>query len=443
MYKPGVIACLFIVLLVGACGCSLAASGSGTANGTTAREMPTLPDTYVAGEGTPVPGNTVVTPAPVNTGPANIAGDQTNVTMTETSLPCNGNSCGFVSNSTSSNPDAPVSSFSANVTKVYVVPPNPVVPIQFTDGSTNSPTSWYWLFGEYGSTSDAQNPLFTYQGYNYYNVTLIAKNTYGSSSSTATISVCPVMTSFVSNTTNGNVPLTVNFTDTSAALSGTPSAYLDSHWFWKWDFGDGVTSTLQNPTHTYTAAGDYTVRLDSGNDLGSCWNTAEIVVQPFTATFTADPTSGLNPLTVLFVDTTTDPTETGRYWDFGDGTTSTMQHPTHTYSTAGNYVVTFDATDAYGWSNQTTTITVYSLPSVDFSAIPTSGVAGTTVSFIDESSGTPGPTSWYWDFGDGFDSTAQNPPHQYASAGMYTVSHSATNAHGTVWMNKTAYITIT
>jgi len=442
MYKPGVITCLFIVLLVGACGCT------GTAPGTnlTGRVTPTLPAAYIAGESTPAPANTVTAPTATspNSGSENVFGAQTNMTPTETSLPCNGNFCGFVSNSTSSNPDAPVSIFSTNISKVYIVPPNPVLPVQFTDASTNSPTSWYWLFGEYGGTSDAQNPIFTYYGYNYYNVTLVAKNTYGSSSSTATISVCPVMTSFGANTTSGKVPLIVYFTDTSAALSGTPSSYLGSHWFWKWDFGDGTTSTLQNPTHTYTAAGDYTVRLDSGNDLGICWNSTEIAVQPFAATFTADPTSGLNPLTVLFVDTTTDTTETGRYWDFGDGTPqSTQQHPTHTYPAAGNYVVTFAATNGHGWSNQTTTITVYSVPSVDFSATPTSGVTGTTVSFIDESNGTPNPTSWYWDFGDGFDSTAQNPPHQYTSAGTYTVSHSATNTHGTVWMNKTAYITIT
>ena len=61
----------------------------------------------------------------------------------------------------------------------------------------------------------------------------------------------------------------------------------------------------------------------------------------------------------------------------------------------------------------------------------------------DTSTGAPAPSAWYWDFGDGYTSTYQNPSHQYAASGVYTVSHSATNTQGSAWLNKTAYITIT
>jgi PKD repeat protein len=233
--------------------------------------------------------------------------------------------------------------------------------------------------------------------------------------------------------TTGLVPLTVQFTDTS---NNQPTS-------WLWNFGDGSTSTQQNPVHRYTTSGVYTVRLDATDALGSCWNTNQITVSSLAASFIANQTGGLVPLTVQFTDKSTDQ-PISWLWNFGDGSTSTQQNPVHLYTKAGAYIVNLNATNGYdGWmSASPSTITVYSLPTVSFSAIPTTGAAGTSVVFNDQSTGFPVPTSWYWDFGDGYNSTYQNPSHQYASAGVYTVSHSATNAQGTVWLNKTAYISI-
>ncbi|MGB7787748.1 PKD domain-containing protein, partial [Methanoregula sp.] len=233
--------------------------------------------------------------------------------------------------------------------------------------------------------------------------------------------------------TTGPVPLSVRFTDTST----------DQPVSWLWNFGDGSASTLQNPVHTFTASGTYTVRLDATNSLGSCWNTTGISVSSLAASFTQNQTTGLAPLSVQFTDTSTDQ-PTLWNWNFGDGGTSSLQNPIHTYTTAGIYTVNLNATNGYdGWIDAPSeSITVYSLPAVSFTASPLTGPSGTSVLFNDQSTGFPSPESWNWDFGDGYTSTQQNPSHQYVNAGAYNVSHSATSAQGTTWLNKTAYITI-
>lgn len=436
------IACLFVVMLVGVCGCSIL-SGTNKTTGALSAATPTLPETYVAGEVTsPVVNPTVITtPTSPNASSANIVGAQVNMTLTETPIACNGGTCLIGSNSTtvnttSANPSAPISSFSANPVEAFVPPntPNPNVSVQFTDTSTNSPTSWFWRFGDQShSNSTVENPVFIYYGYNYYQVSFSVSNGYGQSQSTATIGVCPLVVSFTATPTSGQVPVTVQFTDTST--------YQPISWLW--NFGDGGTSTLQNPAHTYTASGDYTVRLDATNNLGKCWNTSTISVSPLVASFTQNLTSGLVPLTVQFNDRSTDK-PISWLWNFGDGGTSTLQNPVYTYMNYGTYTANLIAYNGYDepMSSPDILITVNSFPSVNFAASPTAGKPNTTVIFTDQSKGFPSPTSWYWDFGDGFNSSYQNPSHQYVSSGLYNVNHSATNSQGTNWMNQTALIAI-
>ncbi|WP_141241773.1 PKD domain-containing protein, partial [Methanosarcina spelaei] len=108
---------------------------------------------------------------------------------------------------------------------------------------------------------------------------------------------------------------------------------------WKWNFGDGTTSTQQNPTHKYSKAGTYTVNLTVKNAAGSntVTKTGYIqVTEKLVANFTSSVTSGKLPLTVTFTDTSTG-TPTKWKWSFGDGTTSTQQNPIHKYSKAGTY----------------------------------------------------------------------------------------------------------
>ncbi|KAF5036268.1 PKD domain protein [anaerobic digester metagenome] len=242
---------------------------------------------------------------------------------------------------------------------------------------------------------------------------------------------------FVGTPLSGGRPHVVQLTDTS---TNVPTS-------WAWTFGDGETSTLQNPSHTYVAAGTYTVTLTATNAGGSDTETKVGYVtvtelQPPTAAFSANVTTGTAPLAVQFTDASTNE-PTSWSWTFGDGGTSMLQSPGHTYAAAGTYTVSLTATNAAGSDAETKTgyITVTVPPPVaDFSAIPTSGTAPHVVQFTDTS--TNGPTSWAWTFGDGGTSILQNPSHTYASAGIYTVTLTATNAGGSDTETKTGYITV-
>jgi PKD repeat protein len=158
----------------------------------------------------------------------------------------------------------------------------------------------------------------------------------------------PPTAGFSATPTSGRAPLQVSFSDAS---TGAPTS-------WTWDFGDGSTSTAQNPTHTYATQGSYTVSLTASNPQGASTETKAgyvVVDAPPApvADFTATPRSGTAPLQVTFSDASTN-SPTSWAWDFGDGSTSTEQNPTHTYGTPGSYDVTLTATNATGGSAPTT-----------------------------------------------------------------------------------------
>ena len=116
-----------------------------------------------------------------------------------------------------------------------------------------------------------------------------------------------------------------------------------------WSFGDGLTSTLMNPSHIYEAAGAYSVTLTvsgpGGTDALTRTNYVAIY-EPVKASFIARPTFGPPPLVVTFTDTSSGPVTTWE-WDLGDGATSTLQHPVHIYMT-GTYTVSLTVRAAGG-----------------------------------------------------------------------------------------------
>jgi len=119
---------------------------------------------------------------------------------------------------------------------------------------------------------------------------------------------------------------------------------------WLWNFGDGNTSTVKNPIHTYASAGTYTVTLNASNAYGfsNATRTNYItVLAPPAANFTANVTTGNAPLTVQFTDQSTG-NVTAWLWNFGDGNTSAVKNPIHTYAAVGNYTVTLNVSNAYG-----------------------------------------------------------------------------------------------
>ena len=153
--------------------------------------------------------------------------------------------------------------------------------------------------------------------------------------------------SFSASPTTGKAPLNVAFTDKS---TGSPTS-------WKWTFGDGTTSTKQNPTHKYSKVGKYTVILTVKNAAGSNMVTKKdyitVVTKPVAA-FSAKPTSGKVPLTVAFTDKS-EGIPTKWKWSFGDGTISREQNPKHRYLQEGNYKITLTVTNVAGSSTVTKT----------------------------------------------------------------------------------------
>jgi len=159
------------------------------------------------------------------------------------------------------------------------------------------------------------------------------------------------------------------------------------------------------------------------------------------AEFSANPTSGYAPLTVIFTDQTTN-NPTSWSWNFGDSGTSTLQNPSHQYTTPGTYTVSLTATNTCGNDPETKTgyitVNVCPLPVASFSAAPNQGCAPLTVSFTDSS--TNNPSTWSWDFGDGGTSDLQNPTHEYTSPNTYTVTLTAGNFCGSD--NETTQVTV-
>lgn len=334
----------------------------------------------------------------------------------------------------------PVANFTANVTSGQVP-----LGVQFTDASTNSPTSWHWDFGD-GTNATTQNPVHVYTSVGQYSVSLTATNSDGSDTRTRTnyISVStgtagPVA-NFTAKPTCGKVPLSVVFNDTS---TGSPTS-------WFWNFGDGTNATTQNPVHIYTSSGKYTVSLTASNTGGSNTITRQnyITVSGGSsklpdADFEGKPTCGKAPLNVTFTDRSTG-SPTIWYWDFGDGINATVKNPFHTYTNPGKYTVSLKVTNAAGSDTKVRQDYVSvsgSKPIVaDFEGTPTWGKAPLKVTFTDLSTGSP--TSWYWNFGDGTNSTRQNPVHTYATAGKYTVSLIAINTNGNSTKTRVEYISV-
>ncbi len=153
---------------------------------------------------------------------------------------------------------------------------------------------------------------------------------------------------FTADVTSGTPPLTVHFTDESRAPGITA---------WSWDFGDGQTSSEQHPAHVYMQDGTYTVRLTitaPGGPLSfDRLNYIAVETPPDTVEFIADVTKGVPPLTVTFTDYSTVSGASSWLWDFGDGQTSTLRNPVHTYSVEGAFDVRLTVTGTYGQSSLT------------------------------------------------------------------------------------------
>ncbi|HXG26927.1 MAG TPA: PKD domain-containing protein [Candidatus Binatia bacterium] len=175
---------------------------------------------------------------------------------------------------------------------------------------------------------------------------------------------------FTASPTTTTVGSNVVFTDASV---GGPTT-------WNWDFGDGGTSTAQNPTHAYLSAGTYTVILTVTNsgDVDTRTRTGYITVGNPTpvADFTASTTTPTVGQAVSFTDLSSG-SPTAWAWTFGDGGTSTSRNPAHAYNTAGTYTVTLTVTSSSG--TNTVTKANYIVVSVATCTVPDFVTPGTRI----------------------------------------------------------------
>ncbi|MDP9353014.1 MAG: PKD domain-containing protein, partial [Chloroflexota bacterium] len=155
---------------------------------------------------------------------------------------------------------------------------------------------------------------------------------------------------------------------------------------------------------------------------------------PPAAKFTAAPTVAIVGEAVQFTDGSTDLDSqiVAWAWEFGDGGTSTLQSPSHTYNTAGSYTVKLTVTDEHGnASSATKAIKATSAPKAEFTVPAGLLVVDKAIQFTDASSDPDGNiVAWSWDLGDGTTSTEQNPAHIYAVTGKYTVRLTVTDNDG-------------
>ncbi len=303
------------------------------------------------------------------------------------------------------------------------------------DGSGSSDpdgtvASYAWNFGD-NSTDNGPTPKHSYVAAGTYSVTLTVADDQGATD-TVTKSV---------TVAKSNVAPTASFSSTSVDLkasfdgsgSSDPDGTVASY---AWDFGDNATGTGQTTSHTYAAAGSYSVKLTVTDNSGATNTvTKSVTVAKSNVAPTASFSSTSVDLKASFDGSgSSDPdgTVASYAWDFGDNATGTGQTTSHTYAAAGSYSVKLTVTDNSGATNTVTKSVTVAKSNV----APTASFSSTSVdlkaSFDGSGSSDPDGTvaSYAWDFGDNATGTGQTTSHTYAAAGSYSVKLTVTDNSG-------------
>ncbi|MES2379049.1 MAG: PKD domain-containing protein [Bacteroidota bacterium] len=253
------------------------------------------------------------------------------------------------------------------------------------------------------------------------------------------VKVLPLPTAdfLVAKATCQNEP--ISFTDQSTAGDATIAT-------WFWEFGDGQTSTEQNPAHIFNTSGDHIIKLTVTNNLGcvpSSTTRSIYVYKSIDMAFNySTPDCVTKAVTITDQSVSTDGFVLARVWDFGDGSPKETHNDAapfqHTYATAGSYQLKLTMnTDRGCTSVLSKTIVISELPVVDFNLPPTCA-DGSYAKFTDNTKIVGNSTFTYlWDFGDPGSgalntSTQKNPQHIFLKAQLYQVTLTVTSASGCV-----------
>jgi PKD repeat protein len=296
--------------------------------------------------------------------------------------------------------------------------------VTFTNSSTNA-TGYQWSFGD-GGTSQSENPTHTFAANGNFDVQLTATGEDGTDSYSATVPVewPEPVAAFTMDKTEANVGEVVTFTNQSEnAVS------------YAWSFGDGETSTATNPTHAYTDEGTFTVQLTATGPGGgdhSATKSITIIWPDPEAGFSTDKSVAEPGETITFTNQSL--YAESYAWDFGDGATSTVTNPTHSFATEGIYTVQLTATGYNdGTDTYSTAVSIYYAPAADFTMDKTEAKTGETINFTNQSVNA---TSYLWKFGDGSTSTSEDAAHSWTSGGSYDVQLIATGPGGNDTISK-------
>ena len=297
--------------------------------------------------------------------------------------------------------------------------------VLFYDSSTvtNGQISNYlWEFGG-GDTSQRKNPSHIYKTTGTYTVRLTVTSSNGCSHKSggkAIVHPVPVAAySGINNCANESVVFS-----NSSSYAGTDAISYE------WDFADGNSSSLENPSHIYSQAGKYSVKLKVKSTLG-CEDSSLTSIEVYEL-----PVAGFNTANFCLGDITafTDNSSIGNgsvasySWNLGDGTNATMKDTVHEYSSIGKYSVELIVTSNEGCLDSTTKdLEIFPLPKADFTL--SNVCQGDEATFNDQST-TTNTLNYQWNFGDGMTSTLKDPTHRFSTSGDFSVQVIITDAEG-------------
>lgn len=284
---------------------------------------------------------------------------------------------------------------------------------------------------------------------NEFIVSVTASNSCSSTS--ASVSAIKIWSSPIANFDLNPVQGCVNSTCFSFSNTTIPGAWgssCSSTATYQWDFGNGQTSTAQNPPcQTYSTVGTYSITLTASNNCGSSTITKEISVQnPPAAIATLDQNTGCVPFQVNFTNSSTGTdiqftwsVSPASGWSYVNGTNNHSQNPVLQFTIAGTYTVNLNVTNACGSDNQSFTITAKDVPSINIPTIADDCIPYTYIGNASYVINGSNITSYLWsvsppngwNFVAPSNSGSQNPTILFSQTGTYQITVQATNECGT------------